>query len=196
VSQITLDMISAGLLAFGALVCFDIYLLRRNLSISFPWFRPEWVWILASIGLFYLCADEFFDLHSQYDFWIHAAMEWKETAITDRIDDAIIGCYIVAAIIILWLNRQEFIDASGRSHAFSLLRMGMVLAGIHVCCDMLSNRNDFWHFFLADAYANIAYKWTSMTEQITEIGAEVALVGSLLLIWRECTNRLVQAPKD
>jgi hypothetical protein len=58
------------------------------------------------------------------------------------------------------------------------------LAGVHVCCDMLSNRNDFWQLFLQESNANDAYRWTSWTEQVTEIGAELALVGALVLIWR------------
>lgn len=182
-------MISAGLLAFGAVVCFDISLLRRKSSNSMRWLRPEWVWILASTGLLYLCADEFFDLHSQYDYWIHAAMDWKETALTDRIDDAIIGLYIIGAILVLWAYRHELWNAAGHRRPIQLLSIGFILAGVHVCCDMLSNRNDFWQLFLQEPNANIAYRWTSWTEQVTEIGAEVALVGALVVIWRRSCNQ-------
>lgn len=188
-SQITLDMTSAGLLAFGAVVCFDIFLLRSKPSNSMRWRQPEWVWILASTGLLYLCADEFFDLHSQYDYWIHSLMGWNETALTDRIDDAIIGLYIIGAILVLWAYRHELWNAAGHRRPIQLLSIGFVLAGVHVCCDMLSNRNDFWHLFLQEPNANIAYRWTSWTEQVTEIGAEVSLVGALVVIWRRGCNQ-------
>lgn len=187
-NQVTLDIISSGILAVGAIVCFGVFSSRRNRLNSTRRFGAEWVWLMAAIGMLYLSADEYFDLHSRYDYWIHSLMGWDETALTDRIDDAIIGLYIIGAILVLWAYRHEVWDAAGHSRPIQLLSLGFVLAGVHVCCDMLSNRNDVWQLFLQEPNANIAYCWTSWTEQVTEIGAEVALVGALVVIWRRSCN--------
>jgi len=188
-THVTLDIMSTGILAVGAIVCFGIFLSRRNELNLTRRFGSEWVWLMAASGMLYLSADEYFDLHSRYDYWIHSIMGWNETALTDRIDDAIIGLYIIGAIIVLWSYRHEVWDAAGHSRPIKLLSLGFVLAGVHVCCDMLSNRNDFWQLIVQESNANTAHRWTSRTEQGSEIGAEIALVGALVLIWRRSCNQ-------
>ena len=49
------------------------------------------VWGLIAGGFVFLAVDEALQIHERLDFVIHKALNIRETALTDRLDDAIIA---------------------------------------------------------------------------------------------------------
>lgn len=197
-SQTKLDFLSTVLLVLGSIVCLGIFGSQRVGRPRTSWYGPEVIWLFASFGMLYLGFDEYFDLHSRYDYWIHLLMNWSETAVSDRIDDVIVGSYVLGAASVFWVNRKELFDATGESRAIELLCFGFGLAGVHVVCDILSNRDDFSVALFGDSpAAGLVHRWISFAEQLSEIGAELLLVGALLLIWNNCfRNRANRKPRN
>lgn len=70
--------------------------------------RRSWIWWAISLGFIFLAADEFLAIHEVIDLLIHDLFNLQETPFTDRIDDAILGLYVLLGIAILWMLRAEF----------------------------------------------------------------------------------------
>lgn len=190
-SQPFLDLISSDLLALTAAFSFLIYISRRqHLSDAGEAVRPARLWLLATVGLIYLSADEHFDLHSSYDDWIHQALGMQETNITDRIDDLIIGLYLIVAIRIMWRYRDEVFNASVTRGPVGLLAVGFAFGILHVVCDVLSNRNDVYRILFSQKLAGAVHRWTSHCEQFFELGAESLFVVAFgWILVRSCVRK-------
>jgi hypothetical protein len=114
-----------------------IVLARRSWSYTVdPSAAAAWVWGLIAGGFAFLAADEALQIHERLDFVIHKALDIRETALTDRLDDAIIATYALFGAGILWYFRREllFFKPSGK-----LLGAGFVCLFGSVLCDALSN---------------------------------------------------------
>jgi hypothetical protein len=70
--------------------------------------RLSWIWWVISFGFIFLAADEFLAIHEVTDLFIHDLFNLQETPLTDRIDDVIIGLYVLFGLAILWVLRAEF----------------------------------------------------------------------------------------
>jgi hypothetical protein len=113
-----------------------IFLARRSWIYTVSPSAAAWVWSLIAGGFAFLAADEALQIHERLDLVIHKALNIRETALTDRLDDAIIAIYALFGVGILWYFRREllFFKPSGK-----LLGAGFVCLFGSVLCDALSN---------------------------------------------------------
>lgn len=62
------------------------------------WRDPSVVWAIIASGFLFLAADEVLRIHENLDQLIHYVFGLKETNLTDRIDDLIVGMYGLVGI--------------------------------------------------------------------------------------------------
>ena len=120
-------------------VIFSIYLLLRQRSDSATHDRAD-IWLLSGLGCVFLTLDELFSFHEKMDGLIHSVLGIEETPVTDLIDDALVGLYVLAAAVCLlnyWTSLREFWKT------WPLFVAGFVLASIMIVLDLLSNNNLF-----------------------------------------------------
>jgi hypothetical protein len=122
-----------------SLLSYSIFQTRRRTLGDFNWRSPFIVWLIISLGFFFLAMDDLFKIHESMDHRIHELFNLKQTALTDRFDDMIIGVYGLIGIIYLRACREEI---KKYRQIFPFLICGFVLLFIMVALDMLGNRND------------------------------------------------------
>ncbi len=71
------------------------------------WRDARFLWALIAAAFVFLAADETLKIHETADHAIHRALDFEETRMSDRIDDAIVGVYGVLALIVLAAYRRE-----------------------------------------------------------------------------------------
>lgn len=114
----------------------------RTLGIPFrwkDWRQPYFVWPLSTIGFVLLAIDEKFKGHENIDSAVHKLFGMRETALTDRIDDLIVGLYALAAAIVLFAYRSEVRRFAAGTRLFAT---GLVFLLAMVALDAYSNRGD------------------------------------------------------
>jgi hypothetical protein len=139
--------------------------------------QPEF-WLLAAGGLFFLAQDELFDYHSQLDYALHRQMGWKETAWSDRLDDAIIGLYLLGGALITWCYRREALSVL--SATWGIPGTGFVAACLAILFDAASNNDHPESLPFLERYQSAF----SVAEQVFELLALVCLVLGLALARR------------
>lgn len=118
-----------------------------------PWTHFSAVWLLLSLGFLFLAMDEQFKIHENVDELIHETFEIKETNLTDRIDDVIVGVYAVAGACFLFFFRHEVIR---QRKSRPLFLLGFVLLFVTASLDALTNREDLLRkFFDRDQIARL-----------------------------------------
>ena len=108
---------------------------------------PRVLWGIAAVGLLFLAFDEAAQIHETLDSQIHDVLSIRETAATDRIDDIIVGCYVLIAAGILYRFREEWRTYVVRS---PYLKAGLVLTLLMVGLDLVTNRDDLVFSAIAD----------------------------------------------
>jgi len=103
------------------------------------------VWILMALGFAYLAIDEYFQFHEAIDTLIHNVFNMKETPLTDRIDDVIIGIYGIMGILILIYYHNDF---SEFKKSFIYFKIGFLLFFLSFLFDLISNGNNFFQIFI------------------------------------------------
>lgn len=94
---------SVGLLCWGALIAARVGW-RNTTAVS------RWFWFIAATSLALLAVDDYYELHERLDFAIHARFGWDpEHAVTDRIDDVLVGLYGLVALAVGWSHRRELL---------------------------------------------------------------------------------------
>lgn len=94
------------------------------------------VWAMLAGGFLFLAVDELFSLHEQMDEWIHHFFHLRETPLTDRIDDAIVGCY---GLFGLWFLSRYRGELRRLRSVWGTLRMAFLLLFMMVGMDLLTN---------------------------------------------------------
>lgn len=140
------------------------------------WKSPHVVWAIIAAGFLFLSFDEVLKIHENIDKVIHHIFQIQETALTDRLDDIIVGFYGLIGLGTLIYYRNElkkYVDM--RPYIIS----GFVLLFTMVGFDTLTNRKDILlkitpNSFVADAL----FLWFSVAEDSFKILAEgMFLVG-------------------
>lgn len=103
-------------------------------------------WALCCAGFFFLCADEWFEIHENLDFWIHNTLGMKETHLTDRLDDLIVLLYGVLFVTGAFKFYKEVLEHKGMVR---WLVVALVLFLIMSIFDFFSN-DDYLYQFLAN----------------------------------------------
>ena len=90
------------------------------------------IWIFLALGFAFLAMDDRFMFHERIDYMIHSAFGWKETRLSDRIDDIIVGIYGVIGAFFVFYSRSYF-RFSTRFMKFA--KYSLAMAFIMVACD-------------------------------------------------------------
>ena len=150
----------AQLLAISSL-SWKIWSQRDGRLVRGGWREPSLLWALIAVGFLFLTIDELVQIHEQLDQWVHSLLGITETAITDRLDDALVAGYAVLGLGVLFGYRAEL---RLLRRALSLIVLGFVLLLAMIFLDMLF-RND----------------WASAVEESLKLFSEAAF---LTAFWR------------
>ncbi|TGG91417.1 MAG: hypothetical protein ERJ67_08020 [Aphanocapsa feldmannii 277cV] len=137
------------------------------------WRRSSLLWLLAAVGFVFLAADELFQIHEGLDRLIHTVLDLRETAISDRLDDLIIGIYALVAVAVLVAYRAELRLCRAR---LPLLVWGLVLLLVMVFLDVLTNRYDILTFVFGGRQALILGDGLARVEESLKLFAEALFV--------------------
>ena len=154
---------------------------RQSIGRSSIWKSSIVCWAIIAVGFFFLAADELYEIHEWLDELIHQVFGMQETALTDHIDDVLIGIYGIVAIIILSINHNEIRKFP---ESFPFLFGGFLLLFLMVCLDFITNRIDFISMFFEENLAILIYSWLSILEDSFKVFAEGFFVLAFLRIYQ------------
>lgn len=152
-----------------------IFIMRIFRSGWKGWKAPFFVWLFIAIGFIYLALDEVWMIHENMDFSFHRFFNIRETGITDRIDDIIIGFYGLIGLMVLYFYRKEL---KKYREVLPLLIVGFILLFSTVVLDILTNRMDILIKLISNIHLVIKlHSWLSAIEEIFKIIAEGVFIG-------------------
>ena len=136
----TIATFYSGFLLLGiAWLCFQMRRLR-HVAPGRTFWKPETaIWGLMALGFAFLAVDEVAEVHESMDKLIHRVFRLRETNLTDRIDDMIVGLYGLTGIGALFAYRKEL---TRHKHVAPFLAAGIILFFAMVALDALTNRMD------------------------------------------------------
>jgi len=140
------------------------------------WRHPAFVWLLIALGFLFLAVDEVAKIHESLDRFVHRILQRPETALTDRLDDAILLGYGLSGVAVLYVYRSELI--SYRT-VLPLVICGFVLFLFMGLLDALVNRPDVFLFMGISQEGSASLgKWIGGVEEGLKILAEAAFLGA------------------
>lgn len=180
--------VSFVLLWLSAWVLAETYRIRRARAANPGDAR---VWLFMCLGFCFLTIDEVAFVHEGLDKLTHLALGMKETAWTDRIDDAIPLVYALIGLAVMWRYRRELRQFPG---LWAWVGVGMVLLVASQALDALTNRKDILWLWLDSGAA--AYWWAKLNalEEGLKVLAEAVFLGGFLRC-REVAQRLGRPAK-
>ncbi|WP_460273973.1 hypothetical protein [Celeribacter sp. ULVN23_4] len=132
------------------------------------------IWALISLGFLYLALDEVGQFHEQIDYWVHRIMHWRVTALSDRLDDMIIGLYALIGFGLIWIYKAEF---HGAPTLRRWLTVGAIIMVLSIVTDALSNRTDILEATgLSPERAWVWHDWISIVEESCKLYAEACFL--------------------
>ena len=138
------------------------------------------IWAIIAVGFLFLSIDEVARIHENMDSFFHKRIiHMKETSITDRLDDLIIGIYALFGIGILYNFRNEL---KKFKRATPYLITSFLLVFLMVITELVSNRFDLLPFLIQDK--NIAmsiYDFCKIAEETLKLYAEVVMISGFYL---------------
>ena len=169
-----------------AAVARQIYRLERGQAKGHVWQAPEFIWLLIAIGFAYLAVDEIAMLHENIDYALHSIAGFKESAYSDRLDDAIIGAYGVVGLVVLWKRRHYLMAFSASLPYFA---SGYFLLFVMVVLDAVTNRRDVVQALFADVHTETL---ALLVLKAAEDGTKVFAEATFLIGFHKCI-RIVMA---
>jgi DNA-binding CsgD family transcriptional regulator len=150
---------------------------RRILSITK---KEAVIWALISAGFLFLSIDEVARIHENMDSFFHKKIiHMKETAITDRLDDLIIGIYALIGIGVLYKFKKELVIFK---KALPYLITSILLIFLMVITEVTANRFDLLPFLIKDkAIAHNVYDLFKIAEEALKLYAEAVMVSGFYL---------------
>lgn len=179
--QSLVTLLSLSQLLFASIISFRIHVTRGNGFWPLKWRKSHFLWFIMGLAFLFLACDEIFQIHENIDYGIHEIVDIKETNLTDRLDDAIVGFYIVAGVALLFHYRLEF---SYYQRSFGYFILGFILAVFMILFDTISQRSDICKLVISDPNINNDIRCTmKVLEEVFKILAEGVLIFSLLLCY-------------
>lgn len=127
-----------------AWVCREVFRIRRVR-----------LWLLLTIGFAFLAIDEGGKVHENIDRTIHKVFRIEETALSDRLDDLLIGLYGVIGLGVLYAYRDELRHyRSARRYVVAAFVLLFVMVGL----DLAINRPDLLTRVTGDEESATAWK--------------------------------------
>lgn len=140
------------------------------------WRHPAFVWLLIALGFLFLAVDEVAKIHESLDRFVHRLLQRPETALTDRLDDAILLGYGLIGMAVLYVYRSELISYRP---ILPLVICGFVLFFFMGVLDALVNRPDvFLLMGISQEGSTGLGKWIGGVEEGLKILAEAAFLGA------------------
>ena len=125
----------------------------------------------------FLSIDEVARLHENMDRFIHKRIfHMKETALSDRIDDLIIGVYALFGIGTMWFFRDEL---KKYYKVIPYFAISFIFIFSMVIVELITNRFDVFPYFISShSLAKSLYKLGKIVEESLKLFAEGILVGA------------------
>lgn len=159
--------ISFAQLLITSIFCWQIFNQRGRKGEAF-------LWLAISIGFLFLSVDEVARIHENMDSIIHKKiLHMKETALTDRLDDLIIGVYALIGGSVLYSFRNEL---KNFKQALPYLITSFLLIFLMVITELISNRYDLLPQLLQNEnLAKGVYQVCKVGEEAFKLFAEALL---------------------
>ncbi len=140
------------------------------------WRQPTFVWLLIALGFLFLAVDEVAKIHESLDRFVHRLLQRPETALTDRLDDAILLGYGLSGAAVLYAYRSELVYYRA---VLPLVVCGFVLFIFMGLLDTLVNRPDVFLFMgIGQGGSESLGKWLGGVEEGLKILAEAAFLSA------------------
>jgi len=145
------------------------------------------VWTLMSLGFAFLALDEIAQIHEKLDYLAHTLFIGEETALTDRLDDLIVGLYGLVGVAVLAAYRRELV----RHRAMlPYLGAGFAVLVVMVALDTLTNREDVMLALVEPAArARALLAWLSVGEDSLKIVGEGIFLAGFLSVRAHAAHR-------
>ncbi len=187
-----------------AISCFELLLtawfasricsVRRAQLAGRGWFSGPILWALVSAGFVFLAADDAFKFHERLDHVVHVVFHLQKTALTDRIDDAIILLYGLIGLAVLWTFRRELRPLRVM---LAPLVIGFVFFGLNVFFDTLGDKPDILLWLVGDlALAKRLQGWSDVGDGGCTLLAEGLFAAAFYLGWKTVRGDLPPAAEQ
>jgi len=131
--------------------------------------RPFFIWLIIAIAFFCLSMDDALQIHEYTDTFVHNIFNIEESALTDRLDDIMVGFYGLVGLFALFSYREEL---KKYKKALPYLFVGYSFVFLMIIFDVLTNRNDILPLVIADTNTCVAvFRWVDALEDIFKIFA-------------------------
>jgi hypothetical protein len=139
-------------------------------------------WRFVAFSFAFLAVDDGLRVHEHLDKLLHFIFGIEETGLTDRLDDLIVLCYIVAGGVILYRYRSEITRVPGTA---PLLAVAFLLALVMVVLDTLSGRMDYLDWFeLKGRTRRTVHALITITEESAKLLGGATLLVTFSHIYR------------
>ena len=135
------------------------------------------LWGLIALGFLFLSIDEVARIHENMDSFIHKhILHIKETAISDRLDDLIVGVYALFGIGTMYFFREEL---KKYYKVIPYFVIGFILIFSMVTVELIVNRFDVLPALISNhSFAKSVYKLGKIMEESFKLFAEGVLIGA------------------
>lgn len=139
-------------------------------------------WRLISIGFLFLAVDEVLQIHERTDKLLHYILNLQETAVTDLLDDIIVACYVIVALIFLARN-YPIIKQYKKSFVWFIIGFGLTF--LMVVLDLLTNNHVILENFINDSERlKVISSWLKTVEDSAKIIAEGMFLVGFYHCWK------------
>ena len=176
-----MTILSCLQLLFGAYLAKKIFSTAKN-SVNPSLFKNRRFWQIVSIGLVLLAFDDALSIHESIDRLLHSLLGFEETDISDLLDDAIVGGYLLlflAYVASQWKKIQIF------QRSFIYFQIGLILTIIMVVFDAASNNRLFVSMLTDNGDRQVWLQiWFGTFEDSIKIYAEGLFLVGIYKCWR------------
>jgi hypothetical protein len=180
--------VSFAVLLAGAGLAVLVFRSRRAAEpLPRSWRAPECVWLVVAAALVFLAVDEVGKVHENLDKWLHRHMlGHAPTALTDLLDDAILGLYGVGAVAVCIYYRAELLRDL-RVILFFVAAIGLLF--VDVALDVVAQPETLEALVPERAVRRALRTWLPVVEESTKLLAESAFGLGLYAAWQGATQR-------
>ncbi|NIP30180.1 MAG: hypothetical protein GTO02_08525 [Candidatus Dadabacteria bacterium] len=165
---------SAIKLLITSSICWKIFKLRLGIISSKVLNNMNSIWLLISIGFFFLAIDELALIHENIDKLIHIIFNMEESPLSDRLDDLIVFIYALIGCAVLYRYKEEIIKYK---FVLKYIMIGLALLFVMVIADVLTNKTDILEYFITNKTDMKAVKdILDYIEEITKLISESVFI--------------------
>jgi len=155
------------------------------------WAAPELFWALVAAAFVFLGIDEMARIHEGLDKRFHEyVLGHAATALSTRLDDALVGLYALGALAVCWYYRTEVLRVPGVSR---ILVVALALLLVDVVIDLL--HHDDVLEMLTDTYRDRTRlrSWLTVVEESIKVLSGSLFCFAFYFAWRAATSETPRA---